>query len=143
MGGSNTLNQSGVYGTQGTPAATNAPGARSYASTWLDSAGDLWLFGGYGFDSSRNGFGGDLNDLWKYSGGQWTWIGGSNLVEQTGTYGILGVPSPLNTPGARYQAVTWTDASGNFWLFGVSVFRMDRAATSTTSGNTAMANGPG
>ncbi len=118
MGGSNALNQPGVYGTQGTPAPTNAPGSRSYACTWTDRSGDLWLFGGYGFDSTKSGFGGDLNDLWKYSGGQWTWVGGSNLAEQPGSYGTKGVAAPSNIPGARFQAVTWTDSSGNFWLFG-------------------------
>jgi hypothetical protein len=102
IGGSNTLNQPGIYGTQGIPSATNTPGARSYASTWMDRFGNLWLFGGYGFDSNRGGFGGDLNDLWEFSGGQWTWVGGSNLVEQAGAYGTLGVAAPGNTPGARY-----------------------------------------
>jgi hypothetical protein len=59
-----------------------------------------------------------LNDLWKYSAGEWTWMSGSNVYGQKGTYGNLGTAPGGNVPGARYQAVGWTDAAGNFWLFG-------------------------
>ncbi len=34
-------------------------------SSWIDSSGNLWLFGGYGYDST--GTVGKLNDLWQYS----------------------------------------------------------------------------
>ncbi len=118
MGGSNVVNQFGTYGTQGTPAPGNVPGARCLSVTWTDASGNFWLFGGYGFDSA--GTVGQLNDLWKYSAGEWTWMGGANVVRQAGTYGTLGTPAPDNVPGARQYAVAWTDASGNFWLFGGS-----------------------
>ncbi len=62
LGGSNTADPSGVYGTLGTAAETNAPGGRSSAAFAVDSSGDLWLFGGFGFDSTGNP--GQLNDLW-------------------------------------------------------------------------------
>ena len=55
---------SGIYGTLGVAAAGNVPGGRSGAVSWIDSNGNLWLFGGGGFDST--GTGGSLNDLWKY-----------------------------------------------------------------------------
>ena len=116
MAGTNLVNQLGFYGRKGVAAAGNSPGARSYAITWTDSAGSFWLFGGYGAASA--GLQGDLNDLWEYTNGEWTWVSGSNQTEQPGSYGTKGVPSPNNYPGARYQAVSWTDASGNFWLFG-------------------------
>ena len=116
MAGTNLVNQLGVYGRKGVAAAGSSPGARSYAITWTDSAGSFWLFGGYGAASA--GLQGDLNDLWEYTNGEWTWVSGSNQTEQSGSYGTKGVPSPNNYPGARYQAVSWTDASGNFWLFG-------------------------
>lgn len=35
-----------------------------------------------------------------------------------GTYGTMGVEDPSNEPGSRFGAATWTDADGNFWLFG-------------------------
>jgi N-acetylneuraminic acid mutarotase len=116
MGGSNLPNQLGTYGTQGTAASGNIPGARVEAVNWTDAAGNLWLFGGYGFGSSAGS--GNFNDLWKYSAGEWTWMGGSNVYGQPGSYGIQGTAASSNVPGARNSAVSWTDASGNFWLFG-------------------------
>jgi hypothetical protein len=50
-----------VYGTLGQPAPGNLPGGREYASSWTDSRGNLWLFGGE--DAATHG---TLNDLWKY-----------------------------------------------------------------------------
>jgi hypothetical protein len=126
MGGSKvaTLNQSGfyesqgVYGTQGTAAPGNIPGGRSGAVSWTDIDGNLWLFGGGGNDS--NGTEGNLNDLWEYSSGQWTWVSGSNVIDQPGVYGTEGTAAADNVPSARYYAVGWTDVEGNLWLFGGS-----------------------
>ena len=115
-------NQLGVYGTRGVAAATNVPGARKSANTWIDSAGNLWLFGGEGWDSLGNFE--ILNDLWKFAPGSglWTWVGGSNVVNAAGVYGTQGVSAAGNVPGARQWASSWTDASGNFWLFGGSSY---------------------
>jgi hypothetical protein len=114
--GANVANQTGTYGTQGTAASNNIPGAREQAISWTDASGNFWLFGGNGFDSiGTNGY---LNDLWKYSAGQWTWVGGSNLADQSGTYGTQGMASPGNIPGPRNSEVRWVDASGSLWLFG-------------------------
>jgi hypothetical protein len=118
VGGSDGLNASGIYGTQGAGAAGNAPGARFAAVTWKDGSGDFWLFGGYGYD--QVGQRGDLNDLWEFNlgTGVWTWIAGSSSIAASGTYGIQDTPANSNVPGAREQAVGWLDTSGNFWLFG-------------------------
>jgi hypothetical protein len=35
-------------------------------SSWIDSSGNLWLFGGYGYDST--GALGYLNDMWHWWG---------------------------------------------------------------------------
>src|ERR1700730_2024668 len=113
VSGSDIQNQTGTYGTKGTPSSSNVPGARTNAVSWIDAAGNFWLFGGV-FGVPQTYF----NDLWKYSAGQWTWMSGSNLGDQSGTYGIQGTPAPNNVPGARAYAVRWTDAAGNFWLFG-------------------------
>ena len=77
VGGSARKNMPGVYGLAGVAAADNHPGGRSSAVTWVDSAGTLWLFGGYGVDST--GALGTLNDLWQFtpSTGLWTWASGS------------------------------------------------------------------
>ena len=116
MSGSDSTDQAGIYGVQGVSSPANAPGARYAAASWRDASGNLWLFGGTGYDSAGNV--GSLNDLWKYAGGEWTWVGGSNVFNQPGSYGTLGTASPSSFPGARSNAVSATDASGNFWLFG-------------------------
>ena len=124
----------GVYGTLGVPAAQNVPGARDGASNWTDKSGNLWLFGGEGFDAS--GTFGILNDLWEFnpSTNEWTWVAGSSAFgnscftyssdpgetncAQTGVYGTLGTPAAANVPGSRLGASTWTDSKGNLWLYG-------------------------
>jgi N-acetylneuraminic acid mutarotase len=118
IGGSETADQAGAYGTQGTPDSTNVPGAREDAAAWTGDDGAFWLFGGYGYDSTA--YPGRLNDLWKFdpSASTWTWIAGSALRDGEGFYGGLGVPGPTNVPGARNGAVCWADASGRLWLFG-------------------------
>jgi N-acetylneuraminic acid mutarotase len=118
VGGSNTTDASGVYGTQGMAATTNIPGARNIPVTWMDASGNLWLFGGYGYDSV--GTLGPLNDLWEYSpsNDEWTWVGGASTANAKGVYGTEGTAAAGNIPGARNQAVAWTDSFGNVWLFG-------------------------
>jgi N-acetylneuraminic acid mutarotase len=118
VGGPDTDDSAGVYGTLGVAAATNGPGAREGAASWVDAAGNFWLFGGEGYDT--NGVLGDLNDLWEYSPttGLWTWVGGAAAADGPGTYGTLHSPSPSNLPGSRQFMATWTDSSGKLWLFG-------------------------
>jgi N-acetylneuraminic acid mutarotase len=116
VNGSKVLGQAGTYGVKGTPSAANVPGARYAGISWVDGAGNFWIFGGLGYDSA--GLFGNLNDLWHFNGAQWTWVAGSNVRNQAGTYGTKGVPSAANTPGAREGGVSWTDSSGNLWLFG-------------------------
>ena len=58
---------------------------------------------------------------------EWTWMGGNSTISllpdglpsgQPGVYGTLGTPAPGDIPGSRTNTLTWTDGSGNFWLFG-------------------------
>jgi N-acetylneuraminic acid mutarotase len=121
VNGSNVGNAIGIYGTQGTPSTSNAPGARVSASAWVDSFGNFWLFGGVGSDST--GAVGELNDLWQYSSGAktWTWVSGVKLANAEGIYGVQGTPSTGNAPGARYGAISWIDPSGNLWMLGGAV----------------------
>jgi N-acetylneuraminic acid mutarotase len=118
MSGSSTGGATGVYGTQGVPAAANVPGAKIWSVSWIDGSGNLWLFGGQGYDSAGNeGF---LNDLWEFNpkGKTWTWMSGGDAGSQPGIYGTQGAPAAANVPGSRSSAVSWIDGSGNFWLFG-------------------------
>ena len=121
MNGSNLLNQNGTYGTQGTAALGNTPGARSDLFSWTDPSGNFWLFGGFGYDSTVNPATdlGELNDLWEYSvsTNDWTWKNGSNVRNQNGTFGTLGQLAPGNIPASREGGASWADATGNLWLF--------------------------
>ena len=114
VSGANIVDEPGTYNTPG----TIVPGARSGAVSWIDNSGSLWLFGGIGYDSA--GSFGNLNDLWKFDGTNWTWLKGSSFIDRSGSYGTPGNPSPNNTPGARRFAISWKDGNGNFWLFGGS-----------------------
>ena len=118
MKGSNTTNGSAVYGTLNVSSISNTPGPRKGAATFHDNAGNLYLFGGIGTGS--NSTYGSLNDLWRYtiSTNSWTWIIGSNVVNQNGSYGTLNTASVSNSPGSRSNTSSWKDAAGNFWMFG-------------------------
>jgi N-acetylneuraminic acid mutarotase len=108
----------GVYGTLGTAAASNWPGARDSQMTWTDSSGKFWMFGGFGIDAM--GRSGELNDMWSYdpTTQQWTWEAGSTAFDLGGAYVNEGTADPGAHPGGRHSGVTWVDGSGNFWLFG-------------------------
>ncbi len=121
MSGSSLTDQFGVYGTRGVPDAANVPGARAGAVSWIDSSGDLWLFGGRGFD--RDGQYDWLNDLWRYdtAANQWAWEDGLpfiDLVYEKGFHNDKGYPRPDVWPGAREGAISWIDSFGFMWLFG-------------------------
>lgn len=116
--GSDVANQAGVYTTPGLAHPSNTPGARQGAATWKDSSGNLWLYGGRGYD--RNRILGYLSDLWKYelATSTWIWVKGPDVANIPGAYNWKNAPHPNARPGARYRAVSWTDAEGRFWLFG-------------------------
>jgi N-acetylneuraminic acid mutarotase len=125
MSGSNTIGAVGSYGTQGITATTNIPSAREFSVSWTDKSGNLWLFGGTQSDPLY--YQGTLSDLWKFNPttNMWTWVSGSSAVQAAGVYGTQGVASVGNVPGARYWAVSWTDSSGNLWLFSGNVVQND------------------
>jgi len=113
VGGSNLVDQPGNYSS-----GTLTPGSRTNAVTWVDAAGNFWLFGGFGYDGqSVLGF---LNDLWEYTGGKWVFVSGgtTNKANQNGNYGTQGTAASTNMPGGRQEAAGWADANGNLWLFG-------------------------
>ncbi len=103
--------QSPVYGTKGIASTANWPGMRTLNSAARGVAGSAWLFGGYAFAGIRN-------DLWKFDGTNWAWLSGAMTPGQSDIYGTQGIASSANTPGARYETVSWSDNAGNFWLFG-------------------------
>jgi len=119
VNGDSVVKQKGVYGVKGIAAINNKPGARYVSASWKDLNGNLWLFGGRGFD--KDSAYGNLNDLWKYDvvSDQWSWISGDKIINQTGVYGSRCIATSLNVPGARMGGHSnRVDDCGNFWLFG-------------------------
>lgn len=118
-----------VHGTRTVADAANTPGGREGAVSWKDASGNMWVYGGAGFGFDCNGW---LNDLWKYNvaTNEWTWLHGSRQERTVPVWGIKGTAAASNTPGSRLYATTWTDLSGNLWLFGGDVW----GTASSTSG---------
>jgi hypothetical protein len=56
------------------------------------------------------------------SNGLWTWVGGSNSINQAGSYGAIGISAASNAPPARDTAASWNDSNGNLWLYGGHYF---------------------
>ena len=125
-----------------TAPALGTPGARDSLVSWTDSFGNVWLFGGNGFDST--GLRGQLNDLWEHPAplmhgfGPWTWVSGSNLANQLGVYGSRAggpiltfflpsafpeIPAAANNASCPGQlAVTGTYPNGTVWGPGSNYF---------------------
>ncbi|MDH5381204.1 MAG: kelch motif-containing protein [Cyclobacteriaceae bacterium] len=99
--------QPGNYGIKGVENKTNYPGGRTNSVTWIDSKGNLWLFGGQGNDKDGNY--GELNDLWKFNTNtqNWIWVSGSNIINDLGNFGTKGIESPDNLPSSRSYAISW------------------------------------
>jgi len=114
--GSSAFSAAGTFGTKGTPATGNTPGARHLLDMHKLSTDELILFGGQGNASNTNF--GRLNDLWKFNGTNWVWVSGSNVINQTATYGTKGVTDAANIPGARSHYCSIVDSSDNLWIFG-------------------------
>lgn len=117
--GDTLANRNGVYGTLGTAAAANNPGARHAPGNWKDASGNLWIFGGFG-NGASGATQSQLNDMWKYdvSTGNWTWITGDSSRNKNGIYDTKGVAAASNKPGARYSPLSWQDVNGLFYLMG-------------------------
>ena len=86
---------------------------RAYAVSWLDSIGNLMVFGGEGES-------GLYNTLKKYDleTNQWVVVNGTDAPHGEPYYGELGVASPDNIPSARRFSRGVKDTNGNVWVFG-------------------------
>ena len=117
MNGPGIPSQLAVYGTLRIPAAGNYPGAKCFGPIGItDHNGIFWMYGGYENDNSIF-----YSDLWSYdpSTNLWTWMSGQTTNLYMGTFGVKGVPSPLNYPPSKQECnAGWADASNNIWIFG-------------------------
>lgn len=109
-----------TYGTQGVPSATTFPGGRGYGPiTWTDLNNNLWLYSGYQWTPTRTTI--DPN-LWKYdiATGQWTWMKGPGACNfSQPVYGTKGTGAVTNNPGSRDESTcSWIDAAGDLWFYG-------------------------
>lgn len=120
MSGSNQPGAPAVTGTQGVAAAQNNPGSRYTAISWVDGAGNFWIFGGSTAQDGSGLFNG--NDLWRFdTSGLWTWMNGTSPTADLVAVGNYQAPGTTgDMPAGRGSAAVWLDASGNVWLFGGS-----------------------
>ena len=116
--GTKLRNQSPIYGTRGTAAASNQPaGSEGQMGTAVGTNNELYLYLG------AENFGSRKHDYWKYQSGQWTLsAGGDNYIVRNGEQGVL---SSTNYPSKGLQGGWWGDSSGQFYLFGGSRFRTE------------------
>jgi hypothetical protein len=127
---------------------TNTPGGRYGAAGWSDSHGNLWMFGGEGWELSGSAtpstLDAPMNDLWvcpvyvpvAVDQCQWQLVGaydpavitanppctattvGGQVICDAQNENQGGVYGSPGVPGGRYGAATWTDGAGNLWMFG-------------------------
>jgi hypothetical protein len=119
MKGSDTANQASVYGARMVEDTANTPGARMVYTQWIDTDGNLWLFGGGEYYTTNDYY----NDMWRYnpSTNNWTWMNGSDTANATGYYGVRCISDSLNVPGARFEDRTCSPGfagSSVFYLWG-------------------------
>jgi len=96
------------------------PSPRMKALTWYDRLNNqLWLYGGYGVDSTGNQSGG-LSDMWYYDikKDTWVWVSGTLKLFESPEYGMFNREIEQSHPGFRFGSVSWTDKEGDLWLFG-------------------------
>ncbi len=108
-----------VRGLQGVGANSNTPGARGRAATWVDTDGNLWLYGGDGVDDlSLGDMYSTYGDLWKFDTKleQWIWVRGDD--NKYSVYGDSAQESASFSPNIRSGGASWADESGNLWMFG-------------------------
>ncbi len=119
VSGESGLNAVGVYGELGGISSVANPGARSFASGWVDHDGLLYLYGGNGLGAAPKTVG-LLNDLWVYypESNRWSWIKGSPALGAPTVSGLLGVTNPSNVPSGRAGSMTWITGNQEVWMFG-------------------------
>ena len=102
MSGYPSTEMPGTYGTPGTPAPANMPGARVGANALPGASGSMWLFGGAARDSI--GIVNASNDLWRMTI--------QDTTKPTGTIVVNSNRSVTNSLNATLS-LTWSDGTGS------------------------------
>ena len=104
-----------VWGVMQVPSPSNSPGSRGSASSWTDSQGKFWLYGGTMFGNNI-----EFGDMWRYDPvtNIWTWMAGSSGFNPNCTFTTPNVAGN-GVPGSRFEVKsTWKDACDHLWAFG-------------------------
>ena len=88
------------YGTLNVESSFYLPTSRRTFTHWQDSANNLYIFGG--FDDYDNG---TFNDIWRFNttNNEWTWIGGEDTENGSGTYVSQCKNDQTLLPGSRFE----------------------------------------
>ncbi|MCF0071483.1 hypothetical protein LZD49_13460 [Dyadobacter sp. CY261] len=86
--------------------------ARTQECRWADAKGNLWVFGGSGYDV--DGQYGIFQDLWRFNPKNNNW----QLIKGKGNSSEKEIDKDPSWPAGRRNASTWCDKNGNLWLFG-------------------------
>jgi Kelch motif. len=106
-------NAAGVLSIQGVPSPLNYPPALGYGSNcWTDTAGNLWLYGGFSFSTIASSM------LFRYtiSTNEWTWMSGSSASNVLPIYGPKGVYGANFIPGGRQECKSGWEYDNKLWL---------------------------
>src|SRR5690606_37001086 len=144
------VNQMAQYGDKGVYQQGSWPGGRAVAGFAIDSFGNLWIYGGLGFNNVIAGSElffkkssppphqnqGVLNDLWVFNGTMWAWMGGRTEANVLAAFhNESGVESPLSMPHNSYFPAAWMDDDDNFWFYGGAVSNLTSKSGSISSSN--------
>ncbi len=109
----------GNFGTIGVSSPTNDPPSRWCYDRSIDPSGNMYIFSGV---YALGGIPSIYNEVWKYvpSINEWTWIKGSNIAANGGSYPTSYCSSNASSnPAGRYENKGSTyDECGNIWTFG-------------------------
>ncbi|VDI72492.1 Hypothetical predicted protein [Mytilus galloprovincialis] len=122
IGGFDNVCHHGYYGHFQVAGKDNWPGCRVKATGWVDTNGNLWMFGGDGSDSTAESVtvfkpGRLLNDLWRYEFvfKMWSWMGGNKYGNTGGKYGES---SSERYPGSRTGFMSFNRNHNFHHIFG-------------------------
>jgi len=93
------------------------PDALYLASTFKDSIGRFYIFGGATWDTSWNDHM-TSSALWRYNPVTNLWALLKFTWDPSGIYGTEGIPDSSNGPGNRFGSTIWEDHLGHIWMFG-------------------------